>query len=132
MPFFVAIRLREGVVPHSQLRNESFHDHAQVIIKWFQAVLPGRAVTRDYAAGQEDVYCPVMYTMLFGKAGLAVGETVILLHPPLTLVGVSIGIKRECQQNDSLADGKAGWPAVQPHLSSFKANTIKVCETTEL
>ena len=37
---------------------------------------------------------------------VAVGETVILLHPPsLPSVGVSIGVKRECQQNDSLADG---------------------------
>ena len=33
---------------------------------------------------------------------LAVGETAILLHPPLPLTGVSIGI---CQQNNSLADG---------------------------
>ena len=38
-------------------------------------------------------------------AGLAVGETVILLHPPLPLVGVSIGMERGCHQNDSLADG---------------------------
>ena len=36
---------------------------------------------------------------------VAVGETVILLHPPRPLVGVSIGMERECQQNDSLADG---------------------------
>ena len=37
--------------------------------------------------------------------GLAIGETVILLHSPLPLVGVSIVMMRECQQNDSLADG---------------------------
>ena len=36
---------------------------------------------------------------------LAVGEIVILLHPPLPLVGVSIWTERGCQQNDSLADG---------------------------
>ena len=36
---------------------------------------------------------------------LAVGETVILLYPPLPLVGVSIGTKRGRQKNDSLADG---------------------------
>ena len=36
---------------------------------------------------------------------LAVGETVILLHPPLPLVGVSIAMERERQQNDSLANG---------------------------
>ena len=38
-------------------------------------------------------------------ACLAVGGTVVLLHPPLPLVGVSIETMRECQQNDSLADG---------------------------
>ena len=41
-------------------------------------------------------------------AGAAVGETVILLHPPLPLVGVSMETTRECQQNDSFADGQAG------------------------
>ena len=39
------------------------------------------------------------------EAGLAVSETVILLHPLLVLVGVSIAMERERQQNDSLADG---------------------------
>ena len=34
-----------------------------------------------------------------------VGETVILLHPPLPLSGVSIRMERERQQNDSLANG---------------------------
>ena len=39
-------------------------------------------------------------------AGLAVGETVILLHPPRPLVvSVSIRMERERQQNDSLANG---------------------------
>ena len=42
-----------------------------------------------------------------GKARVAVGETVILLHPPLPSVDVSIGTERERQQNDSVADGKA-------------------------
>ena len=37
--------------------------------------------------------------------GLAVGETVILLHPPLHLAGVSIVMGRERQQNDSLVNG---------------------------
>ena len=36
---------------------------------------------------------------------LAISETVILLHPPLPLVGVSIVVERERQQNDSLAEG---------------------------
>ena len=31
-----------------------------------------------------------------------IGETVILLHPPLPLAGASIGMERERQQNDSL------------------------------
>ena len=30
---------------------------------------------------------------------LAVGEAAILLHPPLPLVGVSVGMERGCQQN---------------------------------
>ena len=36
---------------------------------------------------------------------VAVGETVILMHPTLPSVGVSIGVKRGFLQNDSLADG---------------------------
>ena len=36
---------------------------------------------------------------------VAGGETVILLHPPLPLVGVSTVMDRGCQQNDCLADG---------------------------
>ena len=37
---------------------------------------------------------------------VAVGESsFIMLHPPLPLVGVSIGMERERQQNDSLANG---------------------------
>ena len=36
---------------------------------------------------------------------LAVDETVILLHPPLPLVGVSIAMERERQQNDILVNG---------------------------
>ena len=41
----------------------------------------------------------------FVAASVAVGETVILLHPPLPSVGVSIWMERERQQTDSLADG---------------------------
>ena len=36
------------------------------------------------------------------RSQVAVDETVILLHPPLPLVGVSIGMERELQQHDSL------------------------------
>ena len=42
------------------------------------------------------------------RSGLAVGETVILLHPVLHLVGVSIAMERGRQQNGSLADGYSG------------------------
>ena len=40
--------------------------------------------------------------------GAAIGETVIPLHPPLPLVGVSIAMERERQQNGSLAYGYLG------------------------
>ena len=48
------------------------------------------------------------------RGGLAVGETVILLHPPLPLVGVSIGMKMGCRQDDSLADGYGGLDRIGP------------------
>ena len=38
-------------------------------------------------------------------ARLAVGEAVILLHDPPSLVGVSIVMERERQQNESLVNG---------------------------
>ena len=45
----------------------------------------------------EDVF-PVDVTKTYReRAWLAVGETVILMHPPLPLLGVAIGIKRGCQ-----------------------------------
>ena len=40
-----------------------------------------------------------------GPVSSAVGETGFLVHPHLPLVGVSIGMEREPQQNDSLANG---------------------------
>ena len=42
------------------------------------------------------------------QVGLAPDETVILLHPPLPLVGVSIVMERERQQNDSHVDDQVG------------------------
>ena len=46
-------------------------------------------------------------------AAIAVDETVILLHPPLPLVGASIVMERQCQQYDrSLVDGQAAKAAV--------------------
>ena len=50
-------------------------------------------------------------------------ETVILLHPPLPLAGVSIVMERERQQNDSLVNA---WPTVecvrvpQPQLTRLR------------
>ena len=41
-----------------------------------------------------------------GRRKVAVDETVILLHRPLPLVGVSIVMKRKRQQNDSLVNGR--------------------------
>ena len=35
--------------------------------------------------------------LALGGAGVAVGETVILMHPPLPLIGVSIWMQRGCQ-----------------------------------
>ena len=41
---------------------------------------------------------------------VAVDQTLILLHPPLPLVGASTVMERKCQQNDSLANGEPqGW-----------------------
>ena len=43
-----------------------------------------------------------------GLASLAVGETVILLHPQVSLpsvISVSTGMQRGCLHNDSLVDG---------------------------
>ena len=42
---------------------------------------------------------------VFEEALLAPDETVILLTPPVPLLGVSIGINRGCHQNDSLVNG---------------------------
>ena len=55
-------------------------------------------------------FAPLAYTYFDVAAyqepgGVAVGETVILLHSPLPLVGTSIVMEWGCQQNDSLADG---------------------------
>ena len=52
---------------------------------------------------------PALWELQLGGSGaaaaLAVGETAILLHPPLPLVGVSIVMERASQQNDGLANG---------------------------
>ena len=46
--------------------------------------------------------------MSLERVAIAIGETVILLHHPLPLVGVSIAMERERQQNGSLANGIGG------------------------
>ena len=47
------------------------------------------------------------------RRDLVVGETVILLHPPVPLIGVSIRMERGCQQENSLADGLCDRPAAR-------------------
>ena len=52
-------------------------------------------------------------------AGLAVGETVILLHHPLpVVVGVSVAMERGRQSNDSLAAGSIGTAALETLLAA--------------
>ena len=51
-------------------------------------------------------------------ANLAVDETVILLHPPLHLAGVSIVIERERQQNGKSRQGLPG-PSPRPLATSY-------------
>ena len=47
------------------------------------------------------------------RCHLAIDETVILLHPPLPLVGVSIVMERERQQNNSLVNGYSEVPGLR-------------------
>ena len=67
-----------------------------------------------------------------GPWHLAIGETVILLHPPLPLVGVSIATMRECQQNDrTLADGYwAPHSRITSRVSSSAAKPEQHSRTT--
>ena len=48
---------------------------------------------------------PATRARVVAAAGVAVGETVMLLRLPLPVAGVSIEMERGRQQNDSLADG---------------------------
>ena len=52
-----------------------------------------------------DGYRNLSNAFALDRRWLAVGGTVILLHPSLPLVGVSIVVERERQQNDSLVRG---------------------------
>ena len=65
----------------------------------FQAMWRGRVARRRVAAVKQGPPTGKM------RVRLPVGETVILLHPTLPSVRVSIWMERGCQQNDSLADG---------------------------
>ena len=66
----------------------------------------GAAVREALAAGVVSNRSQLFVTSKISPESLAVGESsVILLHPPAPLVGVSIGMERGCQYNDSLADG---------------------------
>ena len=47
----------------------------------------------------------ILFPLHVEPVAVAVGETGILLQPPLPSVGVSIAMERGRQQNDSLADG---------------------------
>ena len=64
---------------------------------------------------------------------LAPDETVILLHPPLPLVGESIVMKRERQQNDSLVNGYCSSkrifkqsPPVNPHPLKMRCGAARL------
>ena len=66
-----------------------------------------RALHRTANRGSSVEFC--------GPTNIAVGETVILLHPSLPLAGVPIAMERVRQQNDrTLADGCHQSDDVQP------------------
>ena len=56
------------------------------------------------------------------RTSLAAGEAAVVLHSPLPLLGVTIGVKR-CQQNDSLAGGYTNRP-----VSTSHTRTVLSCE----
>ena len=62
-------------------------------------------ITSDWVCVQSLVLAADDIKSVVMRVPVAVGETFILLHPLLPLVGVSIEKERGCQQNDSLADG---------------------------
>ena len=63
------------------------------------------AAAEAAAVGQQLAGQPEQHIVSESEVDVAVGETVILLHPLLPLVGVSIWMERGCQQTDSLANG---------------------------
>ena len=75
--------------------------------------IPGPAAAAN--APGSDPPCPA------AARPVAVGETVILLHPALPSVSVSAGMKRGVQQNDSLADGCRPASELRPESLSPRA-----------
>ena len=65
---------------------------------------------------------------------VAVGETVFLLHPPLPLSGVSIGMWRGCQQDEESADGPASGARAQgwTTTSAAQASACGCCHRCRL
>ena len=70
---------------------------------WITATLAPTASPGNYTA---DVVVKSGSVQLL-VVKLAVGETAILPHPPLPLVGLSIWMERGCQQNDRSLAGTA-------------------------
>ena len=62
-------------------------------------------LSREDSEAQGERQCLSRYLLPTSAPDLAVDETVIPLHPPLPLAGVSIVMERERQQNDSLVGG---------------------------
>ena len=65
-------------------------------------------------------------------AALAVGETVILLHPPPPLVGVSIRMERERQQNGSLVNGYDAHEAFVLAAAAVPSDAVLMCRITKV
>ena len=63
------------------------------------------------------------------RAALAIGETLIRLHPPLPLIHILIGMERGRLENDSLADG-AGGPLILSggRLCVEHTDDISICK----
>ena len=73
-------------------------------------MMKGSAATAEQRWNTDDQahrkrYSTILLRLTDFSAYLAVGEIVILLHPPLPVLGVSMGMERERLQNDSLANG---------------------------
>ena len=86
---------------------------------WLEAILHGRFVvpgTRWHGRPSADPDGDG------GPVVVAVGKTVILLHPPLPLVGVSIETMRECQQNDSVSP-TARWLARSRRSAGLRSSS---------